>query len=156
MKGSVLGTIVGLACITAVAACATGARMSADESIKARQQLMKEQGAAFGAIQKKAKSGQIQAIAADAQKLVMTAQRIPSLFPEGSLNPQVSRAKPEIWQKWSQFTGYAKTLESKATRLAAIAQKGDAQATNAAISDLGKSACVACHDTFRGPEIKKG
>ena len=46
-------------------------------------------------------------------------------------------------------------LESKATQLAATAQSGNTAATNAAVADLGKTTCGACHTGFRGPEIKK-
>ena len=147
-----LGSLVALF----VVACATGqSTMKTADAIAARQKLMKEQGAAMKSISDKAKAGQFQAIGPDAQKLAQTSKQIPSLFPEGSLDPATSRAKPEIWQKWSQFTGNAKTLESKATQLAATSQTGDAAVTSAAIADLGKTTCSACHDAFRGPEIKK-
>jgi cytochrome c556 len=71
------------------------------------------------------------------------------------VNPATSRAKPEIWQKWAEFEANAKMLESKATQLAATAQSGNTAATNAAVADLGKTTCGACHTGFRGPEIKK-
>lgn len=142
-----------------VLGCASGqsqpSRMSSADAIAARQKLMKEQGAAVRAIQEKLKSGQVQAVAADAEKLVDTARRMPALFPQGSLDPGTSRAKPEIWQKWSEFEGYAKTLEQKATQLAATAKTGTPQVTQAAMGDLTKSTCGACHTAFRGPEIKK-
>jgi cytochrome c556 len=141
------------------AGCASGGgaakKMSGDEAIAARQKLMKNQGAAMKAISDAAKAGQTQAISAEAQKLVMTSRQIPTLFPQGSVNPATSRAKPEIWQKWADFEGNAKRLESKATQLAATAQSGNAAATNAAVADLSKTTCGACHDAFRGPEIKK-
>ena len=138
-----------------VAGCATATMMSADESIAARKQLMKDQGAAMRSIQDKLKAGQVQAVAADAEKLVETSKRIPALFPEGSLNPQTSRVKPEAWQKWSEFEGNAKTLGSKGAQLAATARTGNAQATTAAVGDIGRTTCTKCHDAFRGPEIKK-
>ena len=137
----VVGLLVGLA-------------MSADE-IPERQKLMKKQGAAMKAISDKVKAGQHQAIGPDAETLVQTAKRIPSLFPPGSLDPQTSRAKPEIWQKWSEFEGNAKTLETKAAQLAALAPTGTAEAVAAAATDVGRTTCTACHDAFRGPEIKK-
>ena len=148
--------VVALASVVLLAACSTMApKMSADEAIAARQKLMKEQGAAMKSISDKLKAGQAQAIGPEAETLVATAQRIPTLFSEGSLSPQTSRAKPEIWQKWSAFAGNAKILESKATQLQATARAGNAQATAAAVGDLGKTTCGACHDAFRGPEIKK-
>jgi cytochrome c556 len=129
--------------------------MSADEAIAARQKLMKDQGAAMRAIGNAVKAGQIQAVSAEAKKLVATSRQIPSLFPQGTLDPATSRAKPEIWQKWADFEGYAKSLGSKATQLAATAESGNAAATGAAAADIGKNTCGGCHNTFRGPEIKK-
>jgi cytochrome c556 len=156
MNGFMVRTTIVLGAIALMAACATGSRtMSTKDAIAARQQLMKEQGAAFKSIQDKLKAGQVTAVAPDAQKLVETSKKIPSLFPQNSVDPNTSRAKPEIWQKWSEFEGYAKSLESKAGRLASTAQSGDAQATTAAAGDLGKTTCGACHTAFRGPEIKK-
>jgi cytochrome c556 len=137
--------------------CATGgtSKMSTAEAIKARQALMKEQGAAVKSMQDKIKAGQNQTIGPEAQKLVETSKRIPSLFPPNSLDPNTSRAKPEIWQKWSEFEGNAKTLETKATQLAATSRTGTAEATGAALGDLAKTTCTNCHNSFRGPEIKK-
>jgi len=137
--------------------CATGdsSKMSTAGAIKERQALMKEQGAAMKSIQDKAKAGQVQAIATDAEKIAQTAKQIPALFPKDSLDANTSRAKPEIWQKWSEFEGHAKNLEARATKLAAVSRTGNAEATNAAIADVGKPTCGACHTTFRGPEIKK-
>jgi cytochrome c556 len=141
------------------AACASGGgmapTMSAAEAIAARQKVMKDQGAAMRAIGAAVKAGQTQAVAAEAEKLVATSRQIPALFPEGSVDPATSRAKPEIWQKWADFEGIAKTLQSKATQLAATAKSGNAAATSTAVADLGKTTCGACHNAFRGPEIKK-
>jgi cytochrome c556 len=144
-----------LASAVILAACATATKMSSDDAIAARQKLMKEQGAAMRAINDKLKAGQVQAVVVDAEKLRDTAKQIPVLFPEGSVNPLTSRAKPEIWHKRGDFDNNAKLLESKATQLAATARTGDAQATSAAAADVGRTTCTACHDAFRGPEIKK-
>jgi cytochrome c556 len=150
----------GLVVLTAVAvaSCASADKkpaMTADEAIAKRQQLMKDQGAAMRRISDNIKAGQTQAVAADAEILAKTAKQIGPLFPKGSVNPNTSRAKPEIWQKWDEFDGYSKSLETKANQLAAHSKKGDAQATAAAAGDLGKTTCGACHTAFRGPEIKK-
>jgi cytochrome c556 len=149
--------VVGSLAVFAVAACATTEqpRMSAADAIAARQKLMKEQGAAMRSIQDKIKTGQVQGVAEDAEKLAKTADQITPLFPPGSVNPETSRAKPEIWKDWPKFEGYAKALDTKAVQLAATARGGNAQATGAAATDLGKTTCGACHNEFRGPEIKK-
>ena len=98
MSSFILRAGVVVVAVAAIAGCASMRRMSPDEAIAARQQLMKEQGALMRSISDKTKAGQIQAIAADASKLEDTAKRIPKLFPEGSVNPSISRAKPEILQ----------------------------------------------------------
>ncbi len=151
----VTGVLLALAASGCAQMRGEKAKMSPAEAIEARQKLMKEQGAAMKSIQDKAKAGQQQAITPDVETLVRTSKQIPALFPEGSLDPKTSRAKPEIWQKWPEFEGNAKRLESKATQLAATSKTGTAEETNAAIADLGKTTCGACHTAFRGPEIKK-
>jgi cytochrome c556 len=154
-RGFVRAAVVVLAVVVAAAGCASMKKVSAEEAIAARQQLMKDQGAAMKSIGDKLKAGDTN-IAADAHILVESSRRIPTLFPESSINPQVSRAKPEIWQKWSEFEGNAKTLETKAGQLEAMARSGaTAQALGAAAGDIGRTVCAKCHDTFRGPEIKK-
>jgi cytochrome c556 len=155
MKGLIGRAMVVVMGVGMLGACATTSKMAPSEAIAARQKLMKEQGAAARSINDKLKANQVQAVAVDAEKLAETSSKIPALFPEGSLNPATSRAKPEIWQKWSEFEGNAKTLHAKATQLAATARTGDTQATSALVADIGRNSCTACHDTFRGPEIKK-
>jgi cytochrome c556 len=151
-RSAVLG---GLAMFAAGCASMEAPKMSAADAIAARQQLMKDQGAAMRSITEKVKAGQAQAIGPDAEKLAKTSREMLAMFPPGSVNPATSRAKPEIWQKWPEFEGYAKSLETKATQLAATARTGNAQAAGAAATDLGKTTCGACHNAFRGPEIKK-
>jgi cytochrome c556 len=135
--------------------CASMRKMKPEEAIAARQQLMKEQGAALKSIQDKLKAGDTN-ITADTNTLVATSKQIPTMFPEGSVDPKVSRAKPEIWQKWSEFEGNAKRLNEKASQVQASAKSGaNAQTLNAAVTDMGRTTCGACHNAFRGPEIKK-
>jgi cytochrome c556 len=131
------------------------AKMNPDEAIAARQKLMKEQGAAMRSISEKMKTGQVQAVAADAKTLEDTSKKITDLFPEGSVNPATSRAKPEIWQKWSEFEGHAKKLNTEAKLLADTAKTGNAEATGKMVADIGRATCGGCHTPFRGPEIKK-
>jgi cytochrome c556 len=150
--------VLGGLAIVALAGCASmeePKKMTTAQAIAERQELMKGQGAAFRAIQEKVKAGQIQAIATDAEAIAKSATKIDALFPPGSLDPNTSRAKPEIWQKWPEFQELSKGLEAKANALAATARTGNAQATSAAVTEFGKTACGACHTPFRGPEIKK-
>jgi cytochrome c556 len=137
-----------------LAACRTAARTSAmtpAEAIDARQKLMKEQGKAWKDIQDKTKAGQIAAIVPDAEKLAGTSKKIPDLFPEGSLNPEKSNAKPEIWQKRADFDAAAKNLETWSLKLRDAAMSNDAAQTQAIVKDFGRQACGTCHQPFRVP-----
>jgi cytochrome c556 len=127
------------------------AQMSADSAIEARKKLMKEQGAAWKNIQDKTKAGQVKELVPDAEKLASTSKEIPSLFPEGSLNPEKSAAKPEIWQKRAEFAAAAKNLETWAMKLRTTAESGNAEETQAVVKDFGRQACGTCHQPFRVP-----
>ena len=142
------------ATLTACASKSTTAEMpklTAAEAIDARQKLMKEQGKAWKDIQDKTKAGQIAAIVPDAEKLAETSHRIPALFPEGSLNPEKSAAKPEIWQKRTEFDAAAKNLETWSLKLRDAAKANNAEQTQAIVKDFGRQACGTCHQPFRVP-----
>lgn len=147
--------VVVVSLSVAAGGCATFKKMTPDEAIAARQELMKKQGAAMRSISDKLKAGQVQAVAADASILEDTARKIVKLFPEGSVNPATSRAKPEIWQKWPEFEKYSKTLNEQAETLEKTAKSGNADATSKLVADIGRQSCGGCHTAFRGPEIKK-
>ena len=142
--------MVGLAAVT-MTACATTPKMTTAEVIDARQKLMKEQGKAWKNVQDKTKAGQIQAIVPDAETLVTTSHKIPSLFPEGSLNPEKSAAKPAIWQKRAEFAAAAKNLETWSVKLRDAAKANNADQTQAIVKDFGRQACGTCHQPFRVP-----
>ena len=147
--------LIGSLTALVAAGCASGAgmakKMTADEAIEARKKLMKEQGAAWKNVQDKAKVGQVKELVPDAEKLAATSKEIPTLFPEGSLNPEKSAAKPEIWQKRAEFDAAAKNLEAWSTRLRETAQTGNAEQTQAIVKDFGRQACGSCHQPFRVP-----
>ena len=60
-----------------------------------------------------------------------------------------TRALPEIWAKWSEFTEKEDGLARAATELASQAGAG-AQAFDTAYKATG-AACGNCHKPFRGP-----
>jgi cytochrome c556 len=115
-----------------------------------RQRVMKLQGASWADIQAKAKAGNIEAIAVNAETLALTAQQIPTLFPEGSLTEK-SKAKPEVWQKWAEFEAAAKNLETQAAKLRDAARAKNEQLTQDLVKDFGRQACGTCHTPFRQP-----
>ena len=153
MSTRVMRVVVGGLALVVAAGCASmgGKKMTAAEAIETRQNLMKEQGKAWKNIQDKTKAGQIAAIVPDAEKLASTSKEIPKLFPEGSLNPEKSAAKPEIWQKKADFNAAAKNLETWSVKLRDAAKTGDAAQTQAVVKDFGRQACGTCHQPFRVP-----
>ena len=144
--------VLGSLAVFAVAGCAgmEPPKMSAADAIAQRQRFMKLNGALWSDAKAKAKAGQFEAIAVDAEAMAFNAPMIPSLFPEGSLSDK-SAAKPEIWQKWPEFEAAAKNFQAQAEKLRDVARSKDANATQAAMRDFGKMACGTCHTPFRVP-----
>jgi len=146
--GIVLGSLVALV----VAGCATVQKstIGTGDPVADRQRLMKNVGANWADIQAKVKAGSPEAVAVNAEALSLHAQRIPSLFPEGSLTDK-SNAKPDIWQKWPEFVAAAKNLENRAGTLRDQAVAKDAAAVTTTVGTFGRDACGACHTPFRVP-----
>ena len=155
MSTGMMRAVIGGLVMVVAAGCASSGmeakKMTAAEAIEARKKLMKEQGAAWKNVQDKAKAGQIAAIVPDAEKLAATSKEIPKLFPEGSLDPAKSAAKPEIWQKRAEFDAAAKNMQTWSMKLADVVKTGNADATNAVVKDFGRQACGTCHQPFRVP-----
>jgi len=144
--------VLGLAAAV-VAGCASETKMSkagSGDIVADRQRIMKLQGAAWADIQAKAKAGNIEAIAVNAETLALTAQQIPSLFPPGSLTDK-SKVKPEVWQKWPEFEAAAKNLETQSEKLRDAARAKNADLTQDIVKDFGRNACGTCHTPFRVP-----
>jgi cytochrome c556 len=76
--------------------------------------------------------------------------KVPDLFPRGSL-ARDSRAKPEIWARWSEFTKHPANVTKAAQELAAAAKAGNAALVEDKFKALGE-ACKACHADFRAPK----
>jgi cytochrome c556 len=125
-------------------------KMGSGDVVADRQRVMKLQGASWADIQAKAKAGNIEAIAVNAETLAITAQQIPTLFPAGSLTEK-SKAKPEVWQKWAEFEAAAKNLETHAAKLRDAARAKNEQLTQDLVKDFGRQACGTCHTPFRQP-----
>lgn len=151
--------ILGGVSLLIIVGCSTmeskpAAKMGSGDIVADRQRLMKLNGASWADVQAKAKAGNIEAIAVNAETIALNAMHIPSLFPNGSLTDK-SKAKPEIWQKWSEFEAAAKNLQMEAEKLRDTAKSKNAAATQAIVKDFGK-ACGTCHTPFRVPPPKQG
>jgi cytochrome c556 len=143
--------IVTASLVIAVGAgCASKPKMGSGDPVADRQRVMKAVGANWADIQAKAKAGNIEGVAVNAENLALLSQQIPSLFPQGSLTDK-SKAKPDIWQKWPEFEAAAKNLETQADKLRDAARAKNAQATEGIVKDFGRQACGTCHTPFRQP-----
>ncbi|HEV2055232.1 MAG TPA: cytochrome c [Methylomirabilota bacterium] len=134
------------------AGCVVGSQrmIGTGDLIFDRQRLGRVQEEQLGEIRSKFKTGNIEGIAANAEVIAITALQIPSLFPEGSLNGK-SRAKPEIWQRWSEFEASAKNLTIWSERLRDAAKAKDDRVVADIVKDFGRVGCDSCHILFRRP-----
>ena len=144
--------VIGGLALGIAAGCASSSmsKSGSGDVVADRQRLMKLQGASWADIQAKAKAGNIEAIAVNAETLALTARQIPALFPEGSLTDK-SKAKPEIWQKWPEFESAAKNLGVQADKLRDAAKAKNEQLTQDLVKNFGRDACGTCHTPFRQP-----
>ena len=76
--------------------------------------------------------------------------KVLDFFPRGSLSKD-SRAKPEIWAQWSEFTKHPAIATKAAQELSAAAKAGDMALVEHKFKALGE-ACKACHTDFRAPK----
>lgn len=132
--------------------CATqsASKMGSGDVVADRQRLMKSVGGNWADIQAKAKAGNIEGIAVNAENLALSSQVIPSLFPAGS-GTDKSKAKPDIWQKWPEFESAARNLGVQAEKLRDAARAKNEQLTQELVKDFGRQACGTCHTPFRQP-----
>ena len=79
-----------------------------------------------------------------------TAARLDLLagFPKGSYDPEESRAKQAIWQKWDEFEDKFQALQRESAKLAEVARGGDMAAIKAQFGKTAKT-CGGCHKPFR-------
>jgi len=126
------------------------AKVGSGDVVADRQRLMKLNGANARDMNDKLKATQIEAIAVNAETIAINAQHIPTLFPPGSMTDK-SNAKPEIWEKFSEFEAAAKNLQMKAEELRDAARAKDQPKVEALMKDFGRVTCGACHTPFRKP-----
>jgi cytochrome c556 len=121
--------------------------------ITQRQDVMKAQGKAFGAVRAFTEDkGDLAAAKAGGAELVKITPTIATLFPQKTSTtdfPGKSYAKPEIWAQWDKFNEAVKVANEKAIALNTALQGGDKAAIKAAFDAMGKDGCGGCHTPFR-------
>ena len=140
--------LIGMAVLGAVVAGSVGAE--AQDVYKNREALMKGFGNRMNVVKGVVaeNKGTLPDAATAAQEIAAEADKIPSMFPQGT-NEGDSEALPVIWEKWSDFEAKAQNMQELAAKLAAAAGTGDQTATLAAFGTLGQEGCGGCHEVFR-------
>jgi cytochrome c556 len=125
-----------------------------EETIKARQQHLKDLGAANKTINDQLKTdapdkAKIKEAGATIKK---SADDFANWFPKGS-GPETglkTDAKPEIWTDAATFAEKVKNFQTQAAKLVPLTEAGDIEGIKA---QMGRTAfggtCGACHENFR-------
>ncbi len=139
----------GLACLAlaGLVAAQSRPRVGSGDLVADRIRLMRLNNASLQDLEAKAKAGNIEAIAVNAETIALNAMHIPVLFPPGSVTEK-SRAKPEIWTKPAEFEAATRNLQVLAEKLRDAAKAKDAATTQEVAKGFPKQACGACHTTM--------
>lgn len=122
---------------------AQGEAATPEEAVTLRQDLMREDGG----IMRRASGLAGEEAAAAIGTVLANYERIPSLFPEGSIVGD-SEALPVIWENWDAFIAIVDDGRIAAQAAIEAAEVGDAAAYDAALRTLGGT-CGQCHQQFR-------
>jgi cytochrome c556 len=144
--------------IVSLAAAQSAPMIGSGDVVADRKRLMRLNGASLEDLEAKAKAGNIEAIAVNAETIALNALHIPFLFPTGSASDK-SRSRPDIWQKPAEFENAAKNLQALAEKLRDAARAKDAATVQAMVKDFGKQGCGKCHvpsagGTLFGPRFR--
>ena len=128
----------------------------AGKAIDARRGLMKNIGKNMKVVVGFVKKGKGTAsdVAKSARIIASNIAEFPNHYPRGTAQGTAAgntRAKVDIWTRWTSFTGAAAKATDIALKLATAADTSDKDALGATMGGLGKS-CGGCHKSFRGPK----
>lgn len=154
MKRKLIGISAALALLSSLAAGIVFAHEGAEGVVKERMDTMTGFGAQLKVlvtmIRGKEAFDSAKAAAA-AQSISDYANSLVEYFPEGS-DQQKSRAAPEIWAQWDEFTALIGQLKTRADRLNKVAANATQPSElSDGLTAIGNS-CKSCHSQFRLPE----
>lgn len=125
------------------------------DSVVLRRKLMESNNSAVALeINKAIKEGNFAEIESKCNVILENMDKVLEYFPPGTLSEN-SRAKPEIWARWGEFTKHPANVRKAAQELAAAAKTGDEEAVKVRFKALGE-ACKGCHQSFRAAKPKQG
>lgn len=146
--------LTGAAALTALVAVPFLAAQAEPTGVVAyRQTAMKTFGAHLNAIKTLIQQDPslIDQAAIHAQAMQHLAVVIPTMFPEGSEDPE-SDALPSIWEDPDGFEAASNSLAETSAALVAAAETGDVQAVTQAFATVGKEGCGTCHSDYRAKD----
>lgn len=161
MRSTMRLIVAGLALAGIVGAAAGVSAQDKAAQVKLRQDTMKRQAGDLKYIATFAKGGPgDQATAVQkAEDLQSLEPKLPSLFPPGTSNADLpdikTYAKPNIWTDQADFKAVVAKLPGLEQGLVDATKSGDKPKMLAAIGNLGKNGCGACHSTFRAKMPKQ-
>ena len=140
--------ILVTSCLVLIGALAT-------DSVVLRRKLMESNNSAVAeGLNKAIKEKNFAEIQNKCNMIQENMDKVLDFFPTGSLSEN-SRAKPEIWARWAEFSKHPANVRKAAQELAAAAKIGDEEAVKVKFKALGE-ACKGCHESFRAPKPKVG
>lgn len=125
---------------------------SPDDTIRARQQNLKDVGASFKTVrdQLRVSSPDFAAIKAAGADIKAKADAMVTWFPKGTGTEAgiKTAALPAIWSDAAGFETARKNFVAAAAKFADVTASGDKAAIQAGVGPMGAS-CKGCHDNYR-------
>lgn len=140
---------------------------SGGEIIKARIHFMEDDiGGNWKTLAAFAKNGagSLADVEKSAKSIADLSKKMAAHFPKdsgrGNYPDDVTRALPAIWKDPEGFQKSIQILTDGSEKLASLAKEGNKDAVVAMIGSTGsyartKIGCAECHESFRGPRVKK-
>jgi len=138
--------------IGALSAAAVAVAATPADTVRSRQQELKDLGASFKTVrdQLRVSAPDMAAIKTAGADIKAKADAMVHWFPKGT-GPEVgikTGAKPEIWNDAATFDQKRKDFVAAAGKFADLTASGDKAAIAGGVGQLG-GACKGCHDNFR-------
>jgi cytochrome c556 len=152
MRLKIAAAVAAIGLGFAGAALGMDSNMSAADAISARQDIMKFNSDTFEVLVPMAK-GEVPLDPAAAQQAFATIkanyEKLPSLFPDDSMEGGNTRALPAVWENKADFDAKAAKMAADAGAAEQAAAQGQ-EAFAAALQQVGSN-CGGCHELYRGP-----
>ncbi len=129
----------------------SAALFAQDDVIEKRKSLMKANSAAVKVIAKAVEEKDYATVEIKAKDIVGNMDKVLDLFPKGSISEK-SRAHPDIWEKWDEFSknpGKVRKAAEALSKAAAAKNEAEVNVQVKALGNVREGACGNCHKTFR-------